>query len=166
MSKSTADLMDEHGDELDSCETQFRQFGAVGQFDGTVRTVRCLEDNVLVRQTLEMPGQGSILVVDGGGSMRTALLGDLVAKLAVQNGWAGIVINGCVRDVGELARLPIGIKALGSNPRRSAKAGAGEVDVPVSFGGAKFVPGEVMHSDADGIVVTRDSRGSLHGDTQ
>ena len=98
--------------------------------------------------------------------MRTALLGDLVAKLAVQNSWAGIVINGCVRDVGELARLPIGIKALGSNPRRSAKAGAGEVDVPVSFGGAMFVPGEMMHSDGDGIVVTRDSRPSLHGDTR
>jgi regulator of ribonuclease activity A len=166
MSKSTADLMDEHGDELDSCETQFRQFGAVRRFDGLVRTVRCLEDNALLRQTVAMPGQGSILVVDGGGSMRTALLGDLVAKLAVQNSWAGIVINGCVRDVDELARLPIGIKALGSNPRRSAKAGAGEVDVPVSFGGATFVPGEMMHSDADGIVVTRDSRRSLPGDTR
>jgi len=166
MSKSTADLMDEQGDELDSCETQFRQYGAIWQFEGTVRTVRCLEDNALLRQTLSMPGQGSILVVDGGGSMRTALLGDLVAKLAIQNRWAGIVINGCVRDVDELARLPIGIKALGSNPRRSAKAGAGEVDVPVSFGGATFVPGEMMHSDTDGIVVTHDGRGPFPGDTR
>ena len=126
---STTDLMDEHPDDLEVCELQFRQFGGVRRFAGRVRTVRCLEDNVLLRRTLETQGVGQVLVVDGGGSMRTALLGDMIAALAVTNGWAGIVIHGCVRDTDALASLPIGIKALGSNPRKSAKAGAGEVDV-------------------------------------
>jgi regulator of ribonuclease activity A len=147
--------MDQGSAELVSCEIQFRQYGGNRRFEGTIRTVRCLEDNVLLRHALEGPGQGSVLVVDGGGSFRTALLGDHVGMLAVANGWAGIVINGCVRDVTELGQLPIGIKALGSNPRRSAKMGMGEVDVPVTFGGATFTPGQSIYSDDDGIVVTR-----------
>ncbi len=155
MNWSTADLMDEHADELDSCETQFRNYGGERQIAGRIRTVRCHEDNLLLRTLLSTPGSGMVLVVDGGGSYRTALLGDMVARSAVEYGWAGVVINGCVRDSAQLGRLPIGIKALGSNPRRSAKAGAGEVDVPVTFGGATFTPGAVLHSDEDGIVVTR-----------
>ena len=154
---STSDLMDEHPDDLEVCESQFRQFGGVRRFAGRVRTVRCREDNVLVRRTLETSGAGQVLVVDGNGSMRTALLGDRIGALAVANGWAGIVINGCVRDTDALATLAIGIKALGSNPRKSAKAGAGEVDVAVSFGGATFTPGAWLTSDEDGIVVTRGS---------
>jgi len=110
MSASTADLMDQGSAELVSCEIQFRQYGGNRRFEGTIRTVRCLEDNVLLRHALEGPGQGSVLVVDGGGSFRTALLGDHVGMLAVANGWAGIVINGCVRDVTELGQLPIGIQ--------------------------------------------------------
>ena len=152
---STADLMDERPDELDVCESPFRQFGAVRRFAGRVRTVRCFEDNVVLRRLLETPGDGAVLVVDGGGSRRTALLGDQVARLAVANGWAGLVVNGCVRDTEVLAALPIGIKALGSNPRQSAKAGVGELDVAVAFGGATFVPGAWLTSDEDGIVVTR-----------
>jgi regulator of ribonuclease activity A len=152
---STTDLMDERPDDLDVCEIQLRQFGGVRRFAGPVRTVRCVEDNVLLRRTLETSGAGQVLVVDGGGSMRTALLGDMIGALAVANGWAGIVIHGCVRDTEALATLPIGIKALGSNPRKSAKAGAGEVDVVVAFGGATFTPGAWLTSDEDGVVVTR-----------
>ncbi len=155
MDWSTADLMDRPSDELDSCDVQLRDLGGRTRFSGRVRTVRCLEDNVLLRAMLSTPGTGQVLVVDGGGSFRTALMGDTIARSAVDHGWAGVVIHGCVRDTAELARLPIGIRALGSNPRRSAKAGSGEVDTPVTFGGATFVPGAELYADEDGIVVTR-----------
>jgi regulator of ribonuclease activity A len=148
---STSDVYDEHPGAV-TCETQFRQCGGVADFSGPIATVRCLEDNVLVEKTLSQPGEGRVLVVDGGGSYRCALLGDKVATLAVANGWAGLVVNGCVRDVAALAKLPVGIKALGTNPRPSGKSGEGELDVPVSFGGATFVPGAVLYSDDDGLV--------------
>ena len=151
----TTDLLDASGDTLQSCEAQFRQFGARREFHGTVRTVRCLEDNVLLRNLLATPGNGEVLVVDGGASFVTALLGDILAKDAAANGWAGIVINGCVRDSAELATIDIGIKALGTQPRRSGKTGVGEVDVAVTFGGVTFVPGAELWSDDDGIVVGR-----------
>ena len=150
---STSDLWDTHSDTAVVCEVQFRQFGGVEAFSGAIATVRCREDNVLVKQRVSEPGDGRVLVVDGGGSLRCALAGDNVVGLALANGWAGLVINGCVRDVEALATLAIGVKALGSNPRPSGKGGAGEVDVPVSFGGAVFTPGEMLYSDADGIVV-------------
>ena len=160
MTIATADLYDEHPESLEVCETQFRQFGGLSAFHGQVVTVRCFEDNVLVRRVLSGEGAGKVLVVDGGGSLRAALLGDIVAGLAVENGWAGIVLNGAVRDVYALGGLEIGIKALGSNPRKSAKAGAGELDVTVSFGGARFVPGHYIYGDADGVVV---GTAPLHG---
>jgi regulator of ribonuclease activity A len=153
MEGTTADLFDQHGDALQSCDLQFRQFGGRSRFSGRIRTVRCHQDNVLIRQVLSEPGDGQVLVVDGGGSLHTSLVGDVVAGLAQGNGWAGLVVNGAVRDVVELAGLDIGIKALGSNPRKSAKEGAGETDVPVTFGGARFEPGAHLYSDEDGIVV-------------
>jgi regulator of ribonuclease activity A len=153
MEVRTADLIDQHGAALQSCDLQFRQYGGRRRFSGPIRTVRCLEDNVLIRQALSKPGEGGVLVVDGGGSLHTALVGDIVAGLAQDNGWAGLVINGAVRDVEALGGLDIGIKALGSNPRKSAKAGAGEAGVPVSFGGVRFEPGTHLYSDEDGIVV-------------
>ena len=107
----------------------------------------------MLKARVAEPGEGRVLVVDGGGSLRVALLGDMVAGLAAANGWAGLVIHGCVRDVAVLRHLPIGIKALGSNPRPSGKAGAGEIDVPVEFGGITFRPGAMLTSDDDGIVV-------------
>jgi regulator of ribonuclease activity A len=116
--------------------------------------VRCFEDNVLVKQRVSEPGDGRVLVVDGGGSFRCALVGDNVAGLALENGWAGLVLNACVRDVDALARLELGIKAIGTCPRPSGKTGEGEVDVPVSFGNATFTPGAMLHADADGVVVT------------
>jgi len=149
---STADLSDENPDAR-VCGLQLRQFGGVTEFSGPISTVRCHEDNVLLRRQVEGPGDGRVLVVDGGGSVRAALVGDLVAGIAAANGWVGLVLNACVRDVAVLKHLPIGIKALGSSPRRSAKEGVGEVDVPVEFGGITFTPGAILTSDDDGIVV-------------
>lgn len=150
---STADLVDEHGDALGVCDTQFRQFGKHRAFTGRVRTISCYQDNGLVRELLRTPGAGAVLVVDGGGSLHTALTGDLIAASAVENGWAGLVINGAVRDSALLAQLELGIKALGTNPRKSSKAKAGAVDVPVGFGGVTFTPGDLLYADDDGVVL-------------
>jgi regulator of ribonuclease activity A len=153
MDFATADLIDDFGDELRSCETQFRQYGGRTAFAGPVSTVRCHRDNGLVKRVLNTPGEGRVLVVDGAGSLASALMGDMIAASAVANGWAGVVINGAVRDVVALRGLDLGVKALGSNPRKSAKDGAGEVDAPVTFGGAEFRAGDWLYSDEDGIVV-------------
>jgi len=150
---STADLLDEHGDRAAVCDTVFRQFGGVRAFSGEIATVRCYEDNVLVRQRAGEPGTGRVLVVDGGGSLRCALVGDNIAGLALASGWSGIVINGCVRDSAALGDLALGVSALGTHPRASRKAGAGELDVPITFGSVTFRPGAHVASDGDGIVV-------------
>ena len=121
----TSDLHDEHGARAGVCLLQFRQFGGVQAFSGAVSTVRCYEDNVLLKQQISTPGEGRVLVVDAGGSMRCALVGDIIAGIGVEQGWAGIVLHGCVRDVAALRELPIGVKALGTNPRRSEKRGEG-----------------------------------------
>ncbi|GIJ48172.1 putative 4-hydroxy-4-methyl-2-oxoglutarate aldolase [Virgisporangium aliadipatigenens] len=149
----TADLYDEHGEKLGSCDLQLRQYGGVTTFHGKIVTVRCREDNALLKSVVSAPGHGNVLVVDGGGSLHCALMGDVIAAIARDNGWHGVVINGAVRDVAILRTLGIGIKALGSNPRKSAKTGAGERDVPVVFGGCVFPPGAELWSDDDGIVV-------------
>lgn len=150
---ATADLYDEHEDALDSCDLQFRQFGGRTHFKGPAVTVRCHEDNALLRGILSEPGYSRVLVVDGTGSLHRALMGDVIAGIAVENGWAGILINGAVRDVSALRQLDIGIKALGSNPRKSTKTGAGHRNIPVSFGSITFVPGSEVYSDEDGVVV-------------
>lgn len=149
----TADLVDQYGAELRVCDVQFRQFGGRRVFTGPVRTVSCHEDNGLLRDLVRTSGADCVLVVDGGGSLHAALVGDVLAGAAVQNGWAGLVIHGAVRDSAALAGLGLGIKALGTNPRKSAKTGAGAVDVPVTFGGVTFQPGDVLHADDDGIVL-------------
>ena len=150
---STADIVDQHGEHAAVCELDFRQFGGVRVFSGAIATVRCHDDNVLVRECVSGPGDGRVLVIDGGGSLRVALLGDNIAGIARDNSWAGLVVNGCVRDVAALHALEIGVRALGSNPRRSGKAGGGELDVVVSFGGVTFAPGAMLYADDDGIVV-------------
>jgi regulator of ribonuclease activity A len=153
---STAELYDEHGETLQSCCTQFRQFGGRDEFEGTIVTVRCLGDNGLVKRVLTTTdGAGKVLVVDGGGSLASALMGDMIAKAAVERGWEGVVINGPVRDSVELGTLDLGVKALGTNPRKSAKEAAGDVDVPVVFGGVVFTPGRRLWSDPDGLLVER-----------
>src|SRR5690606_22520670 len=118
---ATADLYDEYGETCQSCETQFVQYGGRRVFGGRIRTIRCLGDNALVRETLNTPSEGEVLVIDGGGSMASALMGDLIAAAGQRNGWAGAVILGPVRDTGALAQMDFGVKALGSNPRKSAK---------------------------------------------
>jgi regulator of ribonuclease activity A len=150
---ATADLCDLHEARLRSCSLQFRQFGALTRFCGAIRTVKCYDDNILMRRTLETLGEGRVLVVDGAGYLGSALIGDQIALLAQQNGWAGVVIHGAVRDVVALAGIELGVKALGSNPRKSGKAGIGQMDVPVVLGGVTFHPGEWIYSDEDGLLV-------------
>ncbi|NKQ52193.1 ribonuclease E activity regulator RraA [Amycolatopsis sp. K13G38] len=150
---TTADLVDEHGDALRVCDTQFQSYGGHTTFSGPIRTVSCHEDNGLLRDLLRTPGNGAVLVIDGGGSLHSALTGDLIARAAADNGWAGLIINGAVRDSVELAKIPLGVKALGTNPRKSAKTGAGALDVPVGFGGVTFVPGDTVYADPDGVAV-------------
>ena len=152
---NTADLFDERGDELDSIALQFQSLGGLTHFSGPVRTIRCREDNALVKAMLGTPGNGAVLVVDGGGSLRTALMGDMIAASAVENGWAGVVINGAIRDRVAIAGLPLGVKALGSNPRKSAKAGAGETDVELDIDGVAVRPGQRIWCDPDGILLER-----------
>jgi regulator of ribonuclease activity A len=128
-------------------------FGGIRAFDGPVETVYAPEDNTLVRATLEEPGDGRVLVVDGIGSGRVALLGDNVAQLAVDHGWAGIVVNGCVRDSAELAGMRVGVLALGTCPVKSHKYGWGRRGEPVTFGGVTIRPGDRLVADADGVIV-------------
>jgi regulator of ribonuclease activity A len=150
----TADLVDAHGDRVRSCTTQFRQFGGRARFFGPVRTIKTFEDNALIKQTLASPGAGAVLVVDGHASLRCALVGDLIGASAVEQGWAGLIIYGVVRDSVALGGLNIGIKALGTNPCKSAKQGTGALDIPVSFGGLEFHPGAWVYSDEDGILLS------------
>jgi regulator of ribonuclease activity A len=154
MEFATADLFDDFGAELSSCSTQFRSYGARPRFWGRVETVRCFQDNALLKHVLETAGDARVLVVDGGGSLDTALMGDMIAGSAVAQGWSGVVINGAVRDVVALGGLDLGIKALGSNPRKSSKEGTGERNVAVEFGGVTFRPGDFLYSDEDGIVLS------------
>lgn len=150
---TTADLIDVAPD-TPSCTTQFRQFGRRMQYCGRVRTVKCFRDNSLVKKLLNTSSDGEVLVVDGGGSLESALMGDMIATAGASNGWAGVVINGAIRDSVAIELMDFGVKALGTNPRKSAKDGAGEVDVPVSFGGVTFNPGDYIYCDEDGILVS------------
>ncbi|MFP2906845.1 ribonuclease E activity regulator RraA [Pyxidicoccus sp. 3LFB2] len=150
----TADLCDEHaGDaQFQIAEPGFFDYGGRRSFSGPISTVRAPEDNSLVRKALEEPGQGRVLVVDGGGSRRCALVGDILAALAQKNGWAGVVVNGCIRDAEEVGRTAIGVKALGTHPLKSSKRNEGQRDVEVRFAGVTFKPGHHLYADADGIV--------------
>jgi regulator of ribonuclease activity A len=149
---STADLFDKMGDTLQSVSLQFQNIGGHSQFTGKIRTVRCLQDNALLKSVLSTPGDAAVLVIDGNGSLETALVGDIIAALGVEHGWAGIIVNGAIRDRVAIGQLEIGLKALGSNPAKSTKTGAGELDIPVTFGGVTFKPGNTVWSDEDGIV--------------
>jgi regulator of ribonuclease activity A len=153
MTLSTPDLCDRFGDLLQVAEPCFRDFGGSVAFAGEIATLRVREDNALVRKTLETAGRGRVLIVDGAGSVRSALVGGNLAALAAGNGWRGIVVHGAVRDSAELGAAATGIKALALSPRKSGKSGAGERDVTVSFAGVTFTPGHYLWADADGIVV-------------
>lgn len=153
MTQSTADLADREGAEVRSCDVQFRNYGGRPVFAGRIRTVTCFQDNALLKKVLSEPGEGQVLVIDGAGSLHTALIGDLIAELGRSNGWSGVVANGAVRDSAVLAELDFGVKALGTNPRKSTKNGDGTVDDEVELGGITFRPGEHLVSDQDGVVV-------------
>jgi regulator of ribonuclease activity A len=152
--RATADLYDDFEESCQTCSTQFRDFGARKRFHGPVRTVDCFEDNVLFRKLLDEPGDGAVIVVDGKGSTAKALMGDMLAARASANGWAGVIINGVVRDSAEIDGIEIGIKALGVNPAKSEKRGEGRMDVAVAFGGATFRPGDWVYCDEDGVLVS------------
>lgn len=154
----TCDLLDDHPE----CQVaapyvdgkMWRVFGGNRAFGGPVVTVKCFEDNSRVKETLATPGNGRVLVVDGGGSMRCALLGDLIAESAVQNGWAGVVVYGCVRDVDALAQLPLGVMALGCIPQKSHRRGLGDMDIMLNFAGLTIKPGQYLYADANGLIVS------------
>lgn len=150
---ATADLYDAHGETLRVLAPLFRDYGGRRAFEGTVATLKVFEDNSLVRAALETPGQGRVLVVDGGGSLRCALVGDQLAELGVKNGWAGILVYGCIRDAGPIGRLDIGVKALATNPRKSIKKGEGERDATLRFAEVTIKPGDYLYADEDGVVV-------------
>lgn len=150
---STADLYDQHGAALKSVTTQFASYGGRAGFHGPARTLRSYEDNLLLKELVASDGEGGVLVVDGGGSLRCALLGDNMARRALENGWAGFVVLGAVRDRDELARVDIGVKALGTNPRRSRKNGDGVVDDVVTIDDVAIRPGAHVYCDVDGILV-------------
>lgn len=153
MSFATPDLSDAHP-EVQICDPVFRSFGGRQTFHGPISTLKVFEDNALVRTTLEEQGQGRVLVVDGGGSLRCALLGGNLGQLAVNNGWAGIVIYGCIRDSGEITGLAVGVKALGVHPRKSGKGlHSAHRDTVINFAGVTFRPGAWLYADADGIIV-------------
>jgi regulator of ribonuclease activity A len=149
----TADLYDIYEEELQVCEPIFHHFGGDESFNGPIVTLKCFEDNSLVRELVSQPGNGQVLVVDGGGSLYCAMLGDQLAQKAVDNGWAGLVIFGCVRDSEEISEMPIGVLALTTNPRKSVKKGVGDIGIIISFAGVTFRPGEWLYADQDGVVL-------------
>jgi regulator of ribonuclease activity A len=149
----TADLYDQHGETLRVCEPIFGDYGGLVRFTGPVATVKCFEDNTHVKAALAEPGEGRVLVVDAGGSMRCAMLGDVIAQSAVDNGWVGVLMYGCIRDSREIADMDLGVKALGTNPRKSQRRGEGQRDIPVAFAGVTFRPGDWVYCDEDGVVV-------------
>jgi regulator of ribonuclease activity A len=154
---TTTDLSDEFGHHAQVAEAGLADYGGVSRFSGAIATVWAFEDNSQVRTQLEAPGAGRVLVVDGGGSKRCALLGGNLAKLAELNGWTGILVNGFIRDRAEIAQCKIGVKALGHMPRKSEKKGVGAVDVPVTFAGVTFKPGDILYADEDGVVVVAEA---------
>jgi regulator of ribonuclease activity A len=150
---TTADLCDAFPGLVQVAQPLFREYGGVAKFAGPIETLRVHEDNTLVRETLETPGRGRVLVVDGGGSLRCALVGGRLAGLAQSNGWSGVIVNGCVRDSVEIRQLRVGIRALNAVPMRGGKNGAGERGGTLSFAGVTFAPGRFIYADTDGLLV-------------
>ncbi|MGQ0501813.1 MAG: ribonuclease E activity regulator RraA [Panacagrimonas sp.] len=154
MSTATTDLSDAHP-EAQICEPVFASFGGRRAFFGPIKTLKVFEDNALVRSTLETPGEGRVLVVDGGGSLRCALFGGNLGLLAVKNGWSGVVVNGLIRDSEEINAQSFGLKALGTHPRKSEKGlHSAHADRVVRFAGVNFYPGHWLYADPDGILVS------------
>lgn len=154
----TPDICDDYP-EVQVVEPGFQNFGGIDAFGGEVVTVKCFEDNSVVKEQVGKPGNGCVMVVDGGGSKRAALLGDMLAEKAAANGWAGLIIYGCIRDVDVIRRTELGVQALGTHPRKTDKKGIGDLNVPVTFGGVTFRPGQYVYADNNGIVVSEKKLG-------
>jgi regulator of ribonuclease activity A len=154
----TPDICDDYP-EVQVVEPGFQNFGGVDAFGGEVVTVKCFEDNSVVKEQVGKPGNGCVMVVDGGGSKRAALLGDMLAEKAADNGWAGLIIYGCIRDVDVIRKTELGVQALGTHPRKTDKKGIGDLNVPVTFGGVTFKPGQYLYADNNGIVVSEKKLG-------
>jgi regulator of ribonuclease activity A len=150
----TAHLVDAHGEEVHFCDLPFLKLGKKKSFNGPVMTVKCFEDNALLKAELQKPGEGRVMVVDGGASSRAALLGDQIAMILRDNGWAGIIINGAVRDSAEIDEMDVAVFCLSVTPRKSVKDGAGRAGGRVHFGGVAFTPDLHLYADADGVLVS------------
>lgn len=150
----TPDLCDAYPDLIQVVEPMLSNFGGRDSFGGQIVTLKCFEDNSLVKEQIALDGKGKVLVVDGGGSLRCAMLGDMVAEQASKNGWEGLLIYGCVRDVDMLAQTDLGVQALASHPKKSEKRGIGELNVPVTFGGVTFKPGDYLYADNNGVIIS------------
>jgi regulator of ribonuclease activity A len=151
---TTPDLADAHPEQVVALELQMQSYGRRPQFYGPVVTVKCFEDNSRVKELVNTPGAGRVLVVDGGGSLRRALLGDLLAGAAVSNGWSGLIINGAIRDVSVINQLDIGVKALGVVPLKTNRNGEGQAHLPVAFGNVRFTGQHFIYADANGVLVS------------
>jgi regulator of ribonuclease activity A len=153
MTYSVPDICDEFLEEISVLEPLFYNFGGKQRFSGEIITIRCFEDNSVLRDVVRTEGRGKVIVVDGGGSLRRALFGDMLAAKAEENGWQGVVINGCVRDVEILETIDLGVKALNCHPVKTDKRGEGQLNVPVSFAGVNFKPGQYLYTDQNGTVI-------------
>lgn len=154
MENLTPDLCDEYPDLVEVMEPLTSSFGGRIGFGGEIVTVKCFEDNSLVKEELAKPGAGKVLVVDGGASMRRALMGDMVAASAVKNSWEGVVIYGCIRDVDVIMELDLGVQAINTIPLKTDKRGEGQLNIPVTFGGVTFKPGDYVYADNNGVIVS------------
>lgn len=159
MAVSVPDICDDFIDEINVLAPLFRDFGGKEKFSGEIVTLKCFEDNSLVRDLVRSEGLGRVIVVDGGGSLRRAMLGDLLAAKAAENGWSGLLINGCVRDVEILETIDLGVKALNSHPVKTDKRGEGQLEIPVEFAGAVIQPGQFLYADVNGVIVAKRNLG-------
>jgi regulator of ribonuclease activity A len=152
MDWTVPDICDAQAETVQVAEPLFTDFGGLRKFTGDIVTISCFEDNSLVGRTVRTPGEGRVIVVDGGGSLRRALLGDMLAAAASENGWAGLLINGCVRDVEILKTIPLGVRALKAFPVKTEKLGRGEMNLPIHFAGIDFIPGHKLYADENGVI--------------
>ena len=153
-SPSTPDLCDQHNDKVRVLDPIFNNYGGRQRFSGQAVTIKCFEDNSVVKKLVDEAGQGRVIVMDGGGSLRRAILGDMLAENAANNGWSGLVIYGCIRDSDEIAALDIGVKAINTHPMKTEKRGLGDFNVPVTFAGQTVNPGDWVYADNNGILLS------------
>ena len=158
---STPDLCDSYENDPEAnlrvLDSVFNSYGGRPHFFGQTVTIKCFEDNSAVKKLVATPGEGRVIVMDGGGSLRRAILGDMLAAKAAENGWSGLVINGCIRDCEEISQIALGVKALNTHPMKTEKRGLGDLDIPVSFAGHTISPGEWVYADNNGILVASKS---------